>query len=100
MLTSRGKLRASLVAVFLGGLALAVVGVALNSSNNPAVAPAPLAPATPAPATPAPATHALATPEKQVPLKPVLPLGISPQLYALAVPPGREPTAQLAALGE
>ncbi|MGH6856934.1 MAG: cytochrome-c peroxidase [Methylocella sp.] len=105
MLTSRGKLRASLVAVFLGGLALAVLGVALNSSNNPPVAPAPLAPATPAPATPAPATpapatRARATPEKQVPLKPVLPLGISPQLYALAVPPGREPTAQLVALGD
>jgi cytochrome c peroxidase len=33
-------------------------------------------------------------------LKPALPLGISPAAYAIAVPPGREPTAQLAALGE
>ena len=88
---TRGKLRASLAVVMLGGLALAVLGVAFTSSDNPS-------PMTPTSL--APATLALATAEKQAPLKPALPLGISPQLYALAVPPGREPTAQLAALGE
>ena len=86
MQLSRGKLRASLAVVILGGLALAVLGVAFTSSDNPSPT--------------APATLALATPEKQAPLKPALPLGISPQLYALAVPPGREPTTQLATLGE
>ncbi|MGA7386022.1 MAG: cytochrome c peroxidase [Methylocella sp.] len=100
MQTSRGKLVVSVAAVILGGALLAVLGVALTSSNNPSpIAPAAPPPAALAPAAPAPATLALA-PEKQVPLKPALPLGISPQLYALAVPPGREPTAQLAPLGE
>jgi cytochrome c peroxidase len=36
----------------------------------------------------------------QTALKPSLPLGISAAAYALAVPPGHEPTAQMAALGE
>src|ERR1700674_452350 len=96
MQLSRGKLRASLAVVILGALALAVLGVAFTSSDNSSS----MAPATPAPAALAPAPLAIATPEKQAPLKPALPLGISPQLYALAVPPGHEPTAQLAALGE
>ncbi|MGH6849865.1 MAG: cytochrome-c peroxidase [Methylocella sp.] len=95
MQTSRGKLGASFAAVILGGILLALVGLALNSPNNPPITPAPLAPATTAPAARAPAS-----PVKQTPLKPALPLGISPQLYALAVPPGREPTAQLVALGD
>jgi cytochrome c peroxidase len=90
MQTSRRKLVASFAAVTLGGVLLAVLGMALTSSDNPPTAPAP----------PAPTTLGLANPEKQAPLKPALPLGISPQLYALAVPPGREPTVQLAALGE
>jgi cytochrome c peroxidase len=82
---------AGFAAVILGGALLAVMGVVFTSPNNPSpIAPAALAPS----------TLAIATPEKQAPLKPALPLGISPQLYALAVPPGREPTAQLAALGE
>ena len=103
MRTSRGKLVAGFAVVTLGGVLLALVGVAFTFSDNPSMAPAtpaPPAPTIPAPTAPAPATLALATPEKQAPLKPTLPLGISPQLYALAVPPGREPTAQLAALGE
>jgi cytochrome c peroxidase len=48
-----------------------------------------------APVSPAPAAS-----EKSAPLKSALPLGISPQLYALAVAPGSEPTAQFVALGE
>ncbi|MGH6795950.1 MAG: hypothetical protein ACREDH_12345, partial [Methylocella sp.] len=77
MQTSRGKLGASFAAVILGGILLALVGLALNSPNNPPITPAPLAPATTAPAARAPAS-----PVKQTPLKPALPLGISPQLYA------------------
>ncbi|QBR70156.1 cytochrome-c peroxidase [Beijerinckiaceae bacterium] len=38
--------------------------------------------------------------EKQEPLKPSLPLGVSPQLYAMAVARGREPTLSLVSLGE
>ena len=105
MQLSRGTLGASFAAVTIGGALLALAGVAFNSFDNPPLAPANPAPASPtpptvAPATPAPATFALAIPAKPVPLKPALPLGISPQLYAQAVPPGHEPTAQLAALGE
>src|SRR5580700_1277617 len=100
MRTSRGKLVAGFAVVTLGGVLLALVGVVFTFSDNPSMAPATSAPTIPAPTAPAPATLALATPEKQAPLKPTLPLGISPQLYALAVPPGREPTAQLATLGE
>ncbi|MGC2223609.1 MAG: cytochrome c peroxidase [Methylocella sp.] len=92
---SRGTLGASVAAVTIGGVLLALLGVAFISSDK-----SPLAPANPAPASPAPATFAVATPAKPVPLKPALPFGISPQLYALAVPPGHEPTAQLATLGE
>jgi cytochrome c peroxidase len=33
-------------------------------------------------------------------MPPKLPIGVSPQLYAIAVPPGREPTPEMAALGE
>jgi hypothetical protein len=71
MRPSRGKLVASFAAVILGGVVLALLGVAFTSSDNP-----PMAPATPAPATPG-----LAAPEKQVPLKPALPLGISRANY-------------------
>ena len=53
-----------------------------------------------APVAQTPVALAPVTSEKTAPLKPALPLGISPQLYALAVAPGSEPTAQLAALGE
>ena len=81
---------AGFAAVTHWGVLLALAGVAfkfLRQSPMAPANPAPPAPATPAPATPAPATS-LAAPAKQVPLKPALPLGISPQLYAQAVPPG------------
>ena len=110
MQMSRGKLVASFAAVTIGGALLAVLGMTFTSPGNPTMAPAPPAPAAsapashapspPAPAIAAPSPAAYAAPETQAPVKPALPLGISPQLYALAVPPGREPTAQLAALGE
>ncbi len=110
MQMSRGKLVASFAAVTIGGALLAVLGMTFTSPGNPTMAPAPFAsaahapassaPAPPVPAIAAPSPAAYAAPETQVPVKPALPLGISPQLYALAVPPGREPTAQLAALGE
>ena len=40
MQLSRGKLVASFAAVILGGVLLAVLGVAFTSSNNPPTAPA------------------------------------------------------------
>src|SRR3982074_2413071 len=73
MQLSRGKLVASFAAVTLGGVLLAMLGMAITSPNNPPMAPATPVPATLAPATPAPAPLALATPEKQAPLKPALP---------------------------
>jgi cytochrome c peroxidase len=100
MQTSRGKLIASFAAVtFLA--AAAVLAVAFSSSDTPS----PLASVAQAPVAQAPvaqATVALASVSsaKAVPLKPTLPLGISPQLYALAVAPGQEPATQLVALGE
>jgi cytochrome c peroxidase len=112
MQTSRGTLIGSVAAVILGGALLVMLGLSLTSPDTiPPTAPSSMVPESPPkvsnspPAASnsrptAPATVAAITPEKQVPLKPALPLGISPQLYALAVASGREPTAQLAALGE
>jgi len=71
--------------------ALAVLAVAFSSSDTPP----PLTSVAQAPVAQAPVTSG-----KPAPLKPALPLGISSQLYALAVAPGQEPTAQLAALGD
>jgi cytochrome c peroxidase len=98
MQTPLGKLRASIAVVILGGVLLAAMGLTFTSSDK---AP-PIAPdrSLPTVSDKAPVALATATPEKQTQLKPALPAGISPQLFALAVPPGREPTAQLAALGD
>jgi len=90
MQTSREKLIASFAAVTLVA-ALAVLAVAFSSSDTP---PQPI-PVAQTAKDPAPSASA-----KAAPLKPALPLGISPQLYALSVAPDREPTAPLAALGE
>jgi cytochrome c peroxidase len=68
-----------------------VLAVAFSSSDTPP----PLTSVAQAPVAQAPVTSG-----KPAPLKPALPLGISSQLYALAVAPGQEPTAQLAALGD
>ncbi len=95
MQTSRGNLIASFAAVMLVA-AFAVLAVAFSSSEPPP----PLSPIAHAPVAQTPVALAPVTSEKTAPLKPALPLGISPQLYALAVAPGSEPTAQLAALGE
>jgi cytochrome c peroxidase len=90
MQTSRGKLIASFAAVTVLA-AFAVLAVTFSSSEPSP----PLATVAQAPVSPAPAAS-----EKSAPLKSALPLGISPQLYALAVAPGSEPTAQFVALGE
>jgi cytochrome c peroxidase len=112
MQTSRGRLIASVAVVILGGALLVMLGLALTSPDTisptapsftvPESPPtAPISPPTASNSRPtAPATPATSTPERQAPLKPALPLGISPQLYALAVASSREPTVQLAALGE
>ena len=125
MQTSRGNVVSTFAVV---ALAIAVVALAIAfSSNTPpplaTIAEAPAAPAPaasapvakvpvpPAPAARAPVAEALAAPvsaapalaasaDKPAPLKPSLPLGISPQLYALAVAAGHEPTAPLVELGE
>jgi cytochrome c peroxidase len=86
MQTSHGKLRASVAVTIIGGLLLAVVGLTFVSPERvPSVAPVALA------------ADSIG---KSLPAKPALPAGISSQIYALAVPPGREPTVQLVALGE
>jgi cytochrome c peroxidase len=95
MQTSRGKLIASFAAVALLAAA-AVLGVAFSSSETRP----PLASIAQAPVAQTSAAQAPVTSGKPAALKPTLPLGISSQLYTLAVAPGQEPTAQLAALGE
>ncbi|MCI0599105.1 MAG: cytochrome-c peroxidase [Beijerinckiaceae bacterium] len=86
MQTSRGKLRASIAVVIIGGFLLAAMGLTFMSSES--VPPA------------APMTLAAVAAGTQTPGKPALPAGISSQIYALSVPPGSEPSAQLVALGE
>lgn len=120
MQTSRGMLQAGIGAGIAGVVLLVVMGLMMASPETvpPAVTAARLSdtptatvpPSKPAPgpaqaariAAPSPAirTAEAAISESKAPLKIALPLGISPQLYAIAVPPGNEPTAQLAALGE
>lgn len=110
MQTSRGTLVASFAAMGLVA-AIALLMVLFSTDAPPSTPPfaqaatvqapvisenaSPLPPPLAQAAAPAPAAS-----EKPAPLKPALPLGISAQAYALAVPAGREPTAQLAALGE
>jgi cytochrome c peroxidase len=97
MQTSREKFIASFAAVTFVA-AFAVLAVAFSSTDTPPQS----TPGTPQPSYVAQAAKnpAPGTSEKATPLKPALPAGISPQLYALSVQPGHEPTAQLAALGE
>ena len=95
MQTSRGKLIASFAGMALLA-AFGVLAVAFSTDSPPPMTAVAQAPVAPAPVAQAP----VATSGKPAPLKPALPLGISSQLYALAVAPGSEPTAQLAALGE
>src|SRR5664279_5072763 len=97
MQTSREKLIASFAAVTFVA-AFAVLAVAFSSTDMPPQS----TPGTPQPSYAAQAAKnpAPGTSEKATPLKPALPAGISSQLYALSVPPDREPTAQLAVLGE
>lgn len=45
-------------------------------------------------------TQALNAAERPAPVKPTFPAGVSPQLYAIAVPHSREPTPDLIDLGE
>jgi cytochrome c peroxidase len=92
MQASGVKLIVGFAAVVVVG-ALLAVGISLTSSDKSL-------PTTPAPSPPTPAPLAAVPAGTQAPVKPALPLGIAPALYAIAVPPGREPTAQLAALGE
>jgi cytochrome c peroxidase len=105
MQTSRGKLIASFAAVALLA-AFAILAVAFSTDVPPTVsapvaqAPSPSPSPAPVAQAAAPASIALVTSDKPAPLKAALPLGISPQLYALAVAPGQAPTAQLVALGE
>lgn len=78
MLTSRGML----IAVF--AVAAAVIGVLAVTINF----------------SPSPPPLELKAAENHTQSKPALPLGVSPQLYAIAVPRNREPTPELVALGE
>lgn len=87
---SRGILGASLGAVILALAAVVIVGALLILGITLT-----------APEQPMPVAAAVSTgTDKPTPLKPTLPLGISPAFYALAIPPGREPTAQSVTLGE
>lgn len=113
METSGGKLLATLAAAgFLA--AFGVLAVLFSNAPppfslpqatqtaQPAASSAPLPPPRVAQASsaPAPSAPAPSESEKPAPLKSSLPLGISPQIYSIAVPPGREPSAPLVALGE
>src|ERR1700730_15592862 len=100
MQTSRGKLIASFAAgAFVA--AFAVLGVAFNFSDTSLpLAPSAQAPIAQVPVAQVPVAPARVTSDKPASAKTALPLGISPQLYALAVAPGHEPAAQLVALGE
>ncbi len=92
----RGRLIAGIAAAVIGAALLVWVFVALTTAEYiPAVGPA--APPPPSVYSQPPAAGARMA---QTALKPSLPLGISAAAYALAVPPGHEPTAQMAALGE
>jgi cytochrome c peroxidase len=86
MQMSHGNLKPSIAVTIFGGILLAIAGLTfLSSEREPPVAPV---------------ARAADSGGKSVPAISALPAGISSQIYALAVPPGREPTAQLAALGE
>jgi cytochrome c peroxidase len=85
MQSQRGKYKASIaISLFGGGLLAAAAAVLLSVDSIP----------------PRGAARAAESPAQSPPVKPALPAGISAQFYALAVPAGREPTPQLAALGE
>ncbi|MCI0466941.1 MAG: cytochrome-c peroxidase [Beijerinckiaceae bacterium] len=86
MQESLGKLRASVAVVIIGGLLLAAIALAFMSSGSDLPG--------------EPVTLAAVGTEAKVPDKAGLPVGISSQIYTLAVPPGREPSAQIVALGE
>lgn len=90
MQTSRGKLIASFAAAaaVVAIVLLAIVFSSPNERSASVVSPSGLNAQGPK------------TAEKQAPLKPSLPIGVSPQLYALAVSHGREPTQTLVSLGE
>ena len=81
----QGKNKASIAIALFGGGVLAAAGAALLSAGS---------------ALPPGAALAAEASAKTPPASPALPPGISAQLYALAVPGGREPSRQLAALGE
>lgn len=104
MQTSDGKLISGIAVAALATLAVILAILIGTDAPPPFSAPVPakpLAVQAPAPVRLAQAPAAAAAPsEKPTPVKPVLPLGISPQFYALAVTPGQEPTVQLVALGD
>ncbi len=86
MQTLHGNFKAGIAVTVFGGILLAVVGLTfLSSEREPPVVPV---------------ARVADSGGKSMPAKPALPAGISSQIYALAVPAGREPTAQLVALGE
>lgn len=96
---SREKLRASFAAVTVVAALVATVVVFSSPDMPPRIRSDSRRPSDPVPVTPSPPPPAVRS-ENSAPVKPVLPLGISPQLYTSAVPPGHEPTASLVALGE
>lgn len=107
MSASRGKLMGSILAVILGAAFLALVGVFLSDKPPPfSAATAITSSANPPSTPPAPAATTLAAVERRVASersaasKIKLPLGVSPQLYALVVPTSDESSTRLAALGE
>jgi cytochrome c peroxidase len=97
MEASRGTLIAGAAAV-IGVAVLGWMAIFITTPDQSL----PTAPPSREPSPPAMASSAppAGTPTKQAVLNPALPLGISPALFAIAVPQGHEPTAQLAALGE
>ena len=116
MQTSREKLIASLAGVAAVGV-LTAMAIAFSSPDTPPSTPAPPRSAlatpqsaqappqlTPSPPRPINVAQAAKDPggpaERATALKPDLPIGISKQLYSLSVSAAREPTVQLAALGE
>ncbi|HXW72521.1 MAG TPA: cytochrome c peroxidase [Methylocella sp.] len=107
MEASRGRLMAGVVAALVA--AFAVAAIIFNTDiPPPASAPSSTAQQNSSAASKSASVEAprsqlaltKAAPETPTPLKPALPIGISAQIYALAVTPGHEPTAQLVALGE
>jgi cytochrome c peroxidase len=100
MQTSRGKLIASFAAA-AAVVAIALLVIIFGSPNEHATSVADMSGSnTSSSNTSGLTTPGLATPEKQAPLKPILPPGVSPQLYAMAVAHGHEPTQALVSLGE